>query len=304
MNPFLKELGFDENDRVAVIHADDVGMCQATIPAFAELVEFGLLSSGAVMVPCPWFLEAAEYCRQNPNADMGVHLTLTSEWSTYRWGPISTRDPSSGLMDEEGDFHHRAHQAQAYADPDALQIEISAQLERALSVGIDVTHIDTHMGTLAHPKFIPAYVQLGQQHKLPVMLPVDGESDLQELGLTKESAINATQFIKQEVNTRELIQIDRIIGLRLDQPEERLAQAKLAFGSLQPGLTHFVIHPAKDTPELRAVTPSTWQCRVGDYETFQSDELRAYIKDIGIQVIGYRPLRKILQEKDLGSDSR
>ena len=79
MNPYLKQLGFDKNDRVAVIHADDVGMCQATIPAFAELIEFGLLSSGAAMVPCPWFLEAASYCRQNPDADMGVHLTLTSE---------------------------------------------------------------------------------------------------------------------------------------------------------------------------------------------------------------------------------
>jgi predicted glycoside hydrolase/deacetylase ChbG (UPF0249 family) len=303
MNPYLKQLGFDENDRVVVIHADDVGMCQATIPAFADLVEFGLLSSGAVMVPCPWFLEAAAYCRQNPTADMGVHLTLTSEWKTYRWGPISTSDPSTGLIDEDGYFHHRAHQAQANGDPGAVQIELKAQLERALEAGIDVTHLDTHMGTLAHPKFIPAYIQLGRTHNIPVMIPVDAENDLQELGLDHETTASTAHFIQQEVNTRELIQIDRIKGLRLDQPRERLAQAESTFDALQPGLTHFVIHPAKDSPELRAATSYTWQCRVGDYEVFRSEEFRSYIKNIGIQVIGYRPLRKLLQEQDLGSES-
>jgi hypothetical protein len=229
---------------------------------------------------------------------MGVHLTLTSEWSTYRWAPISTKNPSSGLMDEAGYFRHRAYQAQAYGDPEAVRVELHAQLERALSAGIDVTHIDTHMGTLAHPKFIPAYVQLGQQHKIPVMLPANGERDLQQLGLTEEIAANAARFIKQEVNTRELIQIDRIIGLRLDQPQERLEQAKSAFDSLQPGMTHFVIHPAKDSPELRAATPTTWECRVRDYETFLSEELRAHIKTLGIQVIGYKPLRELIQNQE------
>jgi hypothetical protein len=126
------------------------------------------------------------------------------------------------------------------------------------------------------------------------MIPVDAENDLQELGLDHETTARTAQFIKQEVNTKELIQIDHVKGLRLDQPQNRLAQAKSAFDSLQPGLTHFVIHPAKDSPELRAASPSTWQCRVGDYEVFRSKELRAYIKKIGIQVIGYRPLRNLL----------
>jgi predicted glycoside hydrolase/deacetylase ChbG (UPF0249 family) len=299
MNSYLKQLGFDKNDRVVVIHADDVGMCQATIPAFTELIEFGLLSSGAVMVPCPWFLEAASYCRQNPDADMGVHLTLTSEWKTYRWGPISTSDPISGLIDEEGYFHHRAHQAQAYGDPDAVQVELKAQLERALSTGIDVTHIDTHMGTLAHPKFIPAYVQLAQEYKIPAMIPAHGENDLQELGLDSVTAANAARFLREEVNMQDLIQIDRVIGLRLDQPKERLEQAKSAFNSLHPGLTHFVIHPAKDSPELHAATPTTWECRVRDYETFLSEELRAYLKNLGIHVIGYKSLQELIQKQKI-----
>ena len=94
-NTFLRQLGFDKNDRVVIIHADDVGMCQANVTAFADLFESGSISSGAAMVPCPWFLQVAAYCSQNPKVDMGVHLTLTSEWNTYRWRPISTCDPST-----------------------------------------------------------------------------------------------------------------------------------------------------------------------------------------------------------------
>jgi hypothetical protein len=104
-NPVLKQLGFSKDDRVVIIHTDDIGMCQASIDAFADMVDYGLISSGAVMVPCPWFLEAAAYARAHPQADLGVHLTRTSEWETYRWGPISTRDPASGLLDEQGFFH-------------------------------------------------------------------------------------------------------------------------------------------------------------------------------------------------------
>ena len=292
-NPLLMQLGFDKNDRVVIIHADDVGMCQATITAFADLVEFGSISSGAVMVPCPWFRQAAAYCRHNPKADVGVHLTLTSEWNTYRWGPISTRDPATGLLDESGYFHHRAHQVQAHGNPQAVQIELRAQLQRALDAGIDVTHIDTHMGALAHPKFLPAYIRLALLHHLPAIIPFDGEGDWQVLGLDAETAANAARFVREYVNDHELLQIDHFVGLRLDQPQERFAQAKSAFRSLQPGLTHFVIHPAQDTPELRTATPSTWQSRVGDYEVFRSEKLRAYIKDLGIKIIGYKALQQI-----------
>lgn len=294
-NPFLKQLGFDKNDRVVIIHADDVGMCQATITAFDDLVEFGLISSGAVMVPCPWFLHAVAYCKEHPEADMGVHLTLTSEWSTYRWGPVSTCDASTGLLDEEGYFHHRVHQVHQHCQPNAVQIELEAQVDRAKKAGIDVTHIDNHMGSLAHPTYIPAYLQLAQRFQLPAMIPLGGREDWQALGLDTGMAANAAQFIKEKLDSEQILQIDHAIGLRLDQPDERLAQAKNAFDSLGPGLTHFAIHPAKDTSELRHATPTTWQSRVGDYEVFQSDELRNHLSDLGIYVIGYKPLRDLMQ---------
>jgi len=107
-NPVLRELGLGQADRAVVIHTDDIGMCQASLAALADLVDFGLVSCGATMVPCPWFPQVAAYCRGHPSVDLGVHLTLTSEWDSYRWGPISTRDPASGLIDDEGYFFFAA----------------------------------------------------------------------------------------------------------------------------------------------------------------------------------------------------
>jgi predicted glycoside hydrolase/deacetylase ChbG (UPF0249 family) len=151
-NPVLRRLGFADSDRVALIHTDDIGMCQATVDAFADLAEFGLISCGATMVPCPWFPLAADFCRRHPEVDMGVHLDLTCEWDMYRWGPISTREPGSGLIDGEGYLYRTSQEVQQHGDAEAVSCELQAQVERALAAGIDVTHVDTHMGTVGHAK--------------------------------------------------------------------------------------------------------------------------------------------------------
>jgi len=292
-NPILRELGFADDDRLVIIHADDIGMCQTTLPAFADLLDFGLLSSGAVMVPCPWFPQVAATCRQNPQIDLGVHLTLTSEWDSYRWGPISTRDPASGLIDEEGYFYHRSEGVHEHGDPEAVQLELQAQVARALAAGIDVTHVDTHMGAVARIKFIPAYVQLALQHRLPLMILRLDEAGWREMGLDGETAAFATQFVRQ-LEAQGLPLLDRLEMLPLDRPADRVEQAKDAFDALPPGLTHFAIHPAQDTPELRAITPD-WQSRVADYRAFTSRELRDYVRDSCVQVIGYRVLRELMR---------
>src|SRR5580704_16669788 len=124
-------LGLLPHERAMILHADDVGMCHASIPAFRELAESGSLSSASVMVPCPWFCEVARYCSTNPEVDMGVHLTLTSEWTGYRWAAISTVDVSAGLTDQEGFFYARRTQALEHACPEAAYVEMRAQLTRA-----------------------------------------------------------------------------------------------------------------------------------------------------------------------------
>jgi predicted glycoside hydrolase/deacetylase ChbG (UPF0249 family) len=294
-NPVLKKLGFADDDRVVIIHADDVGMCHATLPAFADLVDFGLVSSGAVMVPCPWFSSAAAYCREHPQVDVGVHLTLNCEWDNYRWGPLSTRDPASGLIDAEGYFYRRQEPVQQRADPAVVQDEIAAQVELALSGGIDVTHVDTHMGTVAHPKFIPAYLQLAQQHQLPALMLRLDEAGWRAIGLDGEVAAFAARFVAQ-LEEQGVLLLDHLSqALPLDQHEERVELAKTVFDSLPPGLTHFILHPAQDTPELRAIAPD-WRSRVADYQAFMSQELHDYVRNIGIHVIGYRTLRDLVRE--------
>jgi hypothetical protein len=270
-------------------------MCQASVDAFAEMSEFGLISSGAVMVPCPWFLEAADYAVAHPEADLGAHMTLTSEWETYRWGPISTRDPESGLMDEQGFFHKKSEGVWQHANPEAAINELDQQIQRALQAGINLTHIDTHMGSIAHPAIIPGYVQLAVKYGLPPMIP---RMSVEELVARNDVDDQIGEMAGELIHTLEEMGIpllDGLSGLELVDATDRFEQAKAALQALKPGLTHFIIHPSKDTPELRRITKS-WDCRVADYDTFMSETTRDFIKNEGIQVIGYRALKEIMPQ--------
>ena len=291
-NPLLKKLGFPSDARVVILHADDIGMCQASVSAFADLVEFGLISSGATMVPCPWFPAAAALCRANPRIDMGVHLTLNSEWETYRWGPVSTRERASGLVDEEGYFFRRQPLVQERADPAAVAVEMAAQVQRALQAGIDITHVDTHMGTVAHSKFVDAYVQLALEYRVPAMVLRMDEAGYRALGMDAESAA-ACANLAIKLEGLGLPLLDAMSGMPLDESEDRAAVAQRVLASVPVGITHFAIHPSQDTPELRAITPD-WPSRVADYRAFTDEGLRRWIRDAGLQVIGYRALKEVI----------
>ena len=152
-----------------VIHEDDVGMTHGSNTAFVELSEIGTCSSGSVMVPCPWFPEAAEIARANPTLDLGVHLTLTSEQVRYRWRPLTAPPPSAGLSDESGYFWPDVPRARK-ADPKVVEAEMRAQIEMALAAGIDATHLDAHMGTAQTPEFVAIYRRLGHEFGLPALL--------------------------------------------------------------------------------------------------------------------------------------
>jgi predicted glycoside hydrolase/deacetylase ChbG (UPF0249 family) len=294
-NPVLKKLGFSNTDRVVIIHTDDIGMCQASIDAFAEMVDFGLISSGAVMMPCPWALSAARYARLNPQADLGIHLTLTSEWEIYRWGPLSTRSRATGLLDDQGFFPRTSAQVQATAEPDAVEEELTSQISLAIAEGINPTHIDTHMGSVAHPKFIQIYIKLAIQFGLPLMLPRLSEAEWVAYGgIDPQIAAMATQLVNS-LEEAGIPLFDGLSGLGLEHAQDRLEQAKAALSALKPGITHFIIHPSKDTPELRQITDS-WACRVADYETFTKSATRQYIEEQGIQVIGYQALKNLMPQ--------
>lgn len=291
-NPILKKLGFGAADRVCIVHADDIGMCQATVTAFAGLAEFGLVTSGAVMMPCAWAPAAAEYARSHPQADLGVHLTLTSEWDTYRWGPISTRDPRSGLLDSLGYFFRDSESVQQAADIEYAQREMQAQVEAALHAGIQVTHIDTHMGTVAHPKFLAAYAMLGMMYRVPILAARLDEAGYRTLGMPPEAALAAGQLTRQMEEAGMPLH-DAILYLDLQAPGDRMDMAKQIFSSVPAGLSRFYFHPSSDTPEARAISADA-PCRIEDYHNFMSEELRDYVRNLGIQLITYRDIQQVM----------
>ena len=291
-NPILKKLGFTPKDRLVIIHTDDIGMCQASVSAFSDLHEAGLISSGAVMVPCAWALAAANYCRLHPKVDMGVHATLTGEWQFYRWGPLSTRQADSGLIDGEGFFFHSSEDAQEHADASSARQELAAQIETAITWGMQPTHIDTHMGTVAHPKIMQAYVEVGLQHGIPPMLLRLDEDRWIERGMDRENAKMAVAMMAG-LEERGVPMIDHLVGMPLDDPSDRLRRTQQVLANLPSGLTHFIIHPSKDTPELRAIAPD-WPSRVADYQTFTNPAMGDFLNENGLNVIGYRQLQQIL----------
>ena len=294
MNPALKKLGFGEQDRVVIIHTDDIGMCQSTLPAYENLLAFGLISSASTMVPCSWFPAVAHFCREHAEVDMGVHLTLNSEWQTYRWGPISTRDRASGLLDEQGYFFSDPRETAQRANPDVVATELKAQLDWALAAGIDVTHIDSHMLTATLPPFLQPYIDLALIYRLPLALLRASSSSLVHFGLGSDRQERYVQ-ISSELEERGIPLFDAVTVLPLDGTTNHIARTKALVGTLRPGLTYMVLHPAVDTPELRACAPD-WPSRVANYEALLSPEVRDYLRQAGIQVIGYRPLRDLIRK--------
>lgn len=291
MNPIVKKLGYSDTDRLVIIHTDDIGMCHASVQAFKDLWDFGTISSGAVMVPCPWFPATAQMCRENPEMDMGVHATLNAEWTNYRWGPVSTVDPASGLMDADGYFNQWHEAVYQNAKPEAVEAEVNKQVELALAAGIDVTHVDSHMGTIMSPLYIRSYIQAATSRKLPNMLPrLDAKG---MFGMTEEER-TAYVPIMQQLESMGVPMIEGISALPLDHGNNHIGIAKKLLGELPAGITHFILHPSIDTPELRAICPD-WEARVANYNAFMSDDLNKFIEAEDFKLIGYRQIREAMR---------
>jgi len=292
-SPLLKKLGYSDTDRLVIIHTDDIGMCQASVQAFKDLWEFGTISSGAVMTPCPWFPAAAAMCREYPLMDMGVHATLNSEWDAYRWAPISTRDPQSGLLDKDGYFHHGQDAVYENATEEAVATELNAQVIRALTAGIDVTHIDTHMATILHPRFVQSYLQAGMSRLIPNMLPRASAQGFDTMGID-DATMAMYAPILQQLETQGLPMLDGLFSLPTEYGDDHIGLVKMILGKIPTGLSHFIIHPSVDTPELRAICPD-WKGRVANYQAFMNAELKTFIQDSDIHLIGYRAIREALR---------
>ncbi|MGB1250342.1 MAG: polysaccharide deacetylase family protein [Candidatus Promineifilaceae bacterium] len=300
-NPALKRLGFSDNDRVFIFHADDIGLNYASVEAYRDLLAHSPLSSAAVMTPCPWFPAAAQLFREqtaHPRLDVGIHLTLTSEWDKCRWRPISTDEPSSGLLDEEGYFPRTTAAVQANACVEVVEKELRAQIEHAISAEINPTHIDSHMGTLMHPNFLPIYMRLGLEYQLPAFNERLTIERICSAGFAQSCAEQLVAKL-EKVEQQGMIFFDKTYMLPLNSHqslEARLAYATDILNSAEPGLYYFLIHPCIDTPTLRSLARD-WEARVGDYNLFMSKQWHAAIDASGVKVIGMQALRDALRAK-------
>ncbi|NHJ02445.1 MAG: ChbG/HpnK family deacetylase [Candidatus Heimdallarchaeota archaeon] len=290
----IEKLGFNASDKVIIFHIDDMGFSHASNVASFECLDFGVATCGSVIVPSPWFLETANICKKNSQYDVGVHLTLTCEYDLYRWRAISSVDPKTGLLDHEGCLWRTSEAAVENISTEAAEFEMRAQIQRAINHGIDVTHIDTHMGTVMNPKYIQSYLTLSQEFKVPAFMPRVTREQLIEIGLGEFADIYLGFLTQLENDGFPLID-QMIIDTGGEQPNkveyycDRLKEVK-------EGLTHLLFHPAKMSEELKAITPESSGWRNQDYEAFTSSELKEYIEELGFKIIGYRKIRDLIRK--------
>jgi hypothetical protein len=209
---------------------------------------------------------------------------------------VSTRDPASGLLDADGYFHQWHQAVYDGASPEAVEREVNAQVERALAAGIDVTHVDSHMGTIMNPLFIQSYIQAAASRLLPNLLPRLNAQGMDMTGMS-ETEKQAYAPVMQQLENIGLPMVDGILMLPLDEPggQKQMEIAKQLLGNLPVGITHFVLHPSIDTAELHAIAPD-WESRVTNYNTFMSDELKKFIESEDIKPIGYRQIRNAMRK--------
>lgn len=291
-NPALKKLGLSNTDRAVVIHTDDIGMCQSTVTAFKALWDARAISSGAAMVPCSWFNAAAELCRSDATIDMGVHATLTSEWTAYRWGPLSPDAFAGGLVDDEHRFHRKSRNVAEMADPQAMKAELAAQIALARKKGIEPTHIDSHMGSVMHGPLYEAFVDLAREEGIPPFALRLSVADWKAFGLADETAASLGARA-QALEADGFPVYDTLLNVPLSDEEDRIGKSQASISTLKPGqLGYFILHPAHDTQELRALCPD-WRSRVADLEMFLSGEMTAFLKRENIHVVGTRALNPL-----------
>jgi len=286
-NPILEKLGFLPTDRLLVLDADDIGLCDATLAAFDGLNSTGLTVCGSVMVPCRAFPGVTAYVRNHPQADLGLHLTMTAEWASSRWGPLLPPEQVSSLVEPGGWFHASTAGFWEHARPAEAQREAEAQLALTRQAGLEITHLNDHMAIFLKPDFMSILVSLAQAHHLP----------LRQVRLTAPQPGSwdaANDTLLEQAGREGMPHFDRDIGLPLDEPDPEVQAAALVaeLAQLPPGtLSCLCFHPAVDTPELRSIAQD-WQARVANYLAVQSPAVQQALRQPGMQVIGYRRLRE------------
>jgi chitin disaccharide deacetylase len=278
----IKKLGYNKGTKLLIIHADDLGISSSENNASIKAMDQGMVTSGSIMVMCPKFQEIVDYSKANPNADFGIHLTLTSEWNTYKWGPVLHPNQVASLVDSKGYFLKNSDELKNSFNADDVWNEFRAQIELGLRSGIDITHLDSHMLTVfSHPVLQNIYNDIGREYKLPVLF--------------------SHKIANQNYGANTDVIVDRIYHAQPSYFQNGLfSYYSKVLRSIKPGLTCILIHAAFDNEEMQKITEnqpnwgSSW--RQADFNFFTSNECRQLIGDRDIHLITWREIRdKVLR---------
>ncbi|MCX8064418.1 MAG: polysaccharide deacetylase family protein [Candidatus Hydrogenedentes bacterium] len=285
---YAEKLGWKKGSRVLIFHIDDVGLCHGANKATIEALTKGIATSCSIMMPCAWVDEFVKEWKKNSHWDVGLHLTLTSEWQNYRWGPVSGFQQVPGLVDKSGYMWGNVVDVITSAKPEEVDREIRAQLALAEKMGLIPTHLDSHMGTLfAHPDFIEKYINLGIERKIPVLFPGGHMQYLSsELPLPKEMVKKYAEKIWEGG----LPLVDDVITFTYDwKTEDKFELMRKTLIEMQPGITEVILHCAIPTEEFPHFTQSA-ATRKGDYLIAINSEFKQFLNDNNFILTNWREL--------------
>jgi predicted glycoside hydrolase/deacetylase ChbG (UPF0249 family) len=279
-----ERLGYPADAKLLILHADDLGVAHSVNAASFDAMDKGAISSASIMMPTPWVTEVATYAKAHPNADLGLHLTLTSEWLTYRWGSVESKDNVPSLVDSTGTFPSEVAPVVARARPAEVERELRAQVERAMALGIRPTHLDSHMGALfTTPELLATYVKVAHDYRLPFLA----------LKITPGG-------LPVPVSPKDVV-LDAVIIAGPEVPRDQWKAFYVnAIATLKPGLTEMIVHLGHDDAELQAVTVdhepygSAWRQR--DYDVVTSPEFRKALQDHKVTLVTWRELQRLTQQ--------
>lgn len=298
---FAEKLGYPKGKKVLIVHVDDVGMSYESNQGAIKAIKEGVATSLSVMMPCGWVSGFVHYLKENPKTDAGLHLTMTSEWKDYRWGPLAGKNQVKGLVDSEGAMWRGVAEVVKNASPDEVEKEIRAQLDRARTMGFTPTHLDSHMGTFfATPEFLQRYLKVGMEEKIPVMFPGGHNSVVQVQEKMIADQLAMTKVVGKQLWDAGLPVLDDLENSSYgwkgpesgDKSEKALQKYKTqkyieAFKNIKPGLTMVIMHCTIHSEIFPKITDS-YPTREGDFLAMMNPELRKYIEKEGIILTTWR----------------
>ena len=268
--------------RRLILHLDDLGLCDGANRAFLDLSARGAITCGSVMVPAPCFGAIADAAARTPSLDIGVHLTLTSEWTSWRWAPISTRSRASGLLDDDGFFPRTVRALQQNLVVEAAEAELRAQVERGLAAGIDVTHLDAHMGCAMLPELMPCYARLAVEYGLPLFL-------MRKVPYVARSAAEWQAAI-EALEHQGLPIVDHVLKTPKAPAADTAATYRAMFDAIPEGLTCMLLH-CNAPGDIETIAPDHAALRTAEYALFRSGTPIGWIQEKGAEFLGFRTLR-------------